>query len=116
MSSCEGSTGAGFEIFLDRLRSWTPFSNSSPVEGITSAIRTYGGRDKVSLYIFGDEFTGNSIDAVVETVDRINREDADGNRLVRIHGIGFPSVLSNAGVGPRVPARSTTGGASARRS
>jgi hypothetical protein len=49
------------------------------------------------LYIFGDEFTGNSIDAVVETVDRINREDADGNRLVRIHGIGFPTVFSNVG-------------------
>jgi len=49
------------------------------------------------LYIFGDEFTGKSIDRVVETVDRINREDADGNRLVRIHGIGFPTVFSNAG-------------------
>ena len=85
------------KVILDRLRGWTPFSNSSPVEGITRAIRTYGGRDKVSLYIFGDEFTGNSIDAVVTTVDRINREDADGNRLVRIHGIGFPTLFTNTG-------------------
>ncbi len=86
------------KVILDRLRGWAPFSNSSPVEGITRAIRTYASRDhKVSLYIFGDEFTGDSIDAVVETVDRINRKDADGNRLVRIHAIGFPTVFSNAG-------------------
>ena len=86
------------KVILDRLRGWAPFSNSSPVEGITRAIRTYASRDhKVSLYIFGDEFTGNSIDAVVETVDRINRKDADGHRLVRIHAIGFPTVFSNAG-------------------
>jgi len=85
------------KVILDRLRGWSPFSNSSPVEGITRAIRTYGGRDKVSLYIFGDEFTGNSIDDVVETVARINRKDAKGNRLVRIHAIGFPTVFSNVG-------------------
>ncbi len=85
------------KVILDRLRGWSPFSNSSPVEGITRAIRAYGGRDKVSLYIFGDEFTGNSIEEVIETVDRINREDAHGNRLVRIHAIGFPTVFSNPG-------------------
>ena len=84
-------------IILDRLRRWTPFSNSSPVEGITHAIRTYSTRDrKISLYVLGDEFTGKSIDDVVETVDRINREDREGNRLVRIHGIGFPTKFSHA--------------------
>ncbi|MCB1675558.1 MAG: VWA domain-containing protein, partial [Halioglobus sp.] len=36
------------------------------------------------------EFTGESIAQVVDTVDRINREDAQGNRLVRIHAVGFP--------------------------
>jgi hypothetical protein len=85
-------------IILDRLRRWTPFSNSSPVEGITHAIRTYSTRDrKISLYVLGDEFTGKSIDDVVETVDRINREDREGNRVVRIHGIGFPTMFSHAG-------------------
>ena len=49
---------------IDRLRDWTPFSNSSPVEGIIEAIRTYHTkRLKISLYVFGDEFTGSSIDA-----------------------------------------------------
>ena len=40
--------------------------------------------------VLGDDFTGNSIRDVINTVDRINTETATGERLVRIHGIGFP--------------------------
>jgi len=78
-------------LALERLRSWFPFSNSSPVEGIVEAIRTYysSGR-RISLYVLGDEFTGSSIDSVVRAVDVINREDRSGRRRVRIHAIGFP--------------------------
>jgi hypothetical protein len=76
---------------IDRLRTWNAFSNSSPIEGIVEAIRTYSAPDKrISLYVFGDEFTGASIDAVVKGVDVINREDGTGERRVRIHSIGFP--------------------------
>ena len=79
------------KVIMQNLRSWNVFSNSSPVEGITAAIRTfYDPGKKISLYVFGDEFTGDSIATVVETVDRINQTDAEGNRLVRIHGVGFP--------------------------
>lgn len=78
-------------VIMQNLRNWSVFSNSSPVEGITTAIRTfYDPGKKISLYVFGDEFTGQSIAEVVNTVDRINREDSEGNRLVRIHGVGFP--------------------------
>ena len=78
-------------VILQNLRNWNVFSNSSPVEGITQAIRTfYDPGKKISIYVFGDEFTGDSIARVVDTVDRINREDAEGNRRVRIHGVGFP--------------------------
>ena len=76
---------------IDRLRNWNAFSNSSPVEGIVEAIRTYYAKEKkISLYVFGDEFTGSSIDSVVRTVDMINREDKGGQRRVRIHAVGFP--------------------------
>ena len=86
------------KVIVDRLRTWAPFSNSSPVEGITRAIRTFASpKHKISLYVFGDEFTGDSIDEVVETVDRINRRDRDGNRLVRIHAVGFPVMFSRIG-------------------
>jgi hypothetical protein len=84
-------TPAQRKLVLDRLRDWFPFSNSSPVEGIVEAIRTYYSSDKrISLYVFGDEFTGTSIDSVVRTVDLINREDGTGERRVRIHALGFP--------------------------
>ena len=79
------------KIIVQNLRNWNVFSNSSPVEGITQAIRTfYDPNKKISIYVFGDEFTGDSIAQVVDTVDRINQEDANGNRRVRIHGVGFP--------------------------
>ena len=79
------------KVMMDNLRNWNVFSNSSPVEGITAAIRTfYDPGKKISVYVFGDEFTGQSIAQVVDTVERINREDANGDRLVRIHAVGFP--------------------------
>lgn len=78
-------------VIRQNLRNWNVFSNSSPVEGITAAIRTfYDPGKKISIYVFGDEFTGESIAEVVGVVERINREAADGEQLVRIHAVGFP--------------------------
>jgi hypothetical protein len=81
---------------LNTLRSWNPYSNSSPVEGVTRAINTFYSPDrKISIYVLGDDFQpGGSIEEVLNTIDRINVEDADGNRLVRIHGIGFPTIFA----------------------
>ena len=88
-------TPARRKAIIQRLRSWNPFSNSSPVEGITQAIQTYYAPDKkISIYVLGDEFSGNSIADVVRSIDRINVEDENGERLVRIHGIGFPVLFS----------------------
>ena len=79
------------KVIMQNLRNWNVFSNSSPVEGITAAIKTfYDPGKKISIFVFGDEFTGDSIARVIDTVDRINRKDAEGNRLVRIHAVGFP--------------------------
>ena len=84
-------TPAQRHTVIERLRTWNAFSNSSPIEGIVEAIRSYHDTDqKISLYVFGDEFTGPSIDSVVDGVDNINRKDASGERRVRIHAIGFP--------------------------
>ncbi len=79
------------KAILDRFRRWQAFSNSSPSEGIIAAVRTFWTREHpISIYVFGDEFTGPSIQDVVDTVDRINRSAGSGERLVRIHSIGFP--------------------------
>ena len=77
---------------VSTLRGWRAFSNSSPVEGITAAIRAfYDGQKKISIYVLGDEFTGRSIREVIDTVDRINPVDKQGRKQVRIHAIGFPA-------------------------
>ena len=79
------------KAILDRFRNWQAFSNSSPSEGIIAAVRTFWAKDRpISIYVFGDEFTGPSIQEVVDTVDRINRAAGTGERLVRIHSLGFP--------------------------
>lgn len=97
------------KVILQNLRGWVVFSNSSPVEGITRAIRTFAATDKkISIYVFGDEFTGKSIDDVVTTVDRYNRVDAEGNRPVRIHAVGFPVMFSVAGVSSTTGVRFAT--------
>ena len=83
------------KIILDRLRTWNPYSNSSPVEGITEAIRTYYSQDKkVSLYYFGDDFQGTSIKQVIDTVARLNPVGADGKPQIRIHAVGFPTLFT----------------------
>jgi hypothetical protein len=81
---------------LSTLSNWNPFSNSSPVEGVTRAINTFYAPDKkISIYVLGDDFQpGGSIRDVLRAINRINVEDADGNRLVRIHGIGFPTIFA----------------------
>ncbi len=81
---------------ISSLRTWNPYSNSSPVEGVTRAINTFYAPDrKISIYVLGDDFQpGGSIQEVMRTIDRINVEDANGNRLVRIHGIGFPTIFA----------------------
>jgi hypothetical protein len=83
-------TPARRKAIIDRMRNWESFSNSSPVEGIQAAIRTFWAADKrISIYVFGDDFTGESIQGVLDSVDRMNRGDK-GVRRVRIHAIGFP--------------------------
>ncbi len=76
---------------IEQLETWAPFSNSSPVEGINAAIRTFyrPGR-KISIYTLGDDFQGRSIRQVVKVVDKLNKASRGKNRLVRVHAIGFP--------------------------
>jgi hypothetical protein len=76
---------------IRRFPKWNPYSNSSPIEGIEQAIRDFwSANKKISIYVFGDDFTGPSIQDVVDTVDGLNRT-AGGERRMRIHAIGFPT-------------------------
>ncbi|MDE2148850.1 MAG: VWA domain-containing protein [Gammaproteobacteria bacterium] len=87
------------KLVLDVLRTWQPFSESNPAPGIEAAVRDFAARGKkISIYVFGDEFTGPSIAQVLQTVARLNPKDAQGNPLVRINAIGFPTQYVDAGV------------------
>ena len=86
------------KAIIKRLAGWEPFSNSSPVEGIEAAIRRFHARDKrISLYVFGDDFARGSIQAVIDTVDQLNRADRSGRTRVRIHAVGFPVLFDFTG-------------------
>ena len=97
-------TPARRKAIIKRMRKWQAFSNSSPVEGITAAINTfYSKNKKISLYVFGDEFTGPSIEFVLREVNRLNPKNHRGKRRVRIHAVGFPIQFS------RPPGEQVTG-------
>ncbi|MCP3906123.1 MAG: VWA domain-containing protein [Planctomycetes bacterium] len=90
------------QAIISMLTTWRPMSNSSPVEGIDAAIRTFHDDDKkVSLYIFGDDFSGSAAQPVVDVIDRMNKADAQGNRRVRIHAVGFPVLVDSQASGQR---------------
>jgi hypothetical protein len=74
-----------------RARHWHAFSQSNPVPGMEEAIRSFWAADKrVSLYVLGDEFTGDSMQAALDSIGSLNKLDSNGRRPIRIHAIGFP--------------------------
>ncbi len=74
------------------IRTWAPFSDSNPADGIIYAVETFWDPEKqISIYVFGDDFTGTSAEAVLRAIDKVNVEDANGERGMRIHAIGFPT-------------------------
>lgn len=77
---------------LNALRNWGAMSNSSPVEGLETALRTYARQDrKTAVYIFGDDFSGASYDRVLETLRELNVDPETGSTRVRVHAVGFVS-------------------------
>jgi hypothetical protein len=82
----------------DTAQHWHAFSQSNPVPGMEEALRTYWSADhRVSLFVLGDEFTGDSIQAALDSIGTLNKPDLQGRRPVRIHAIGFPE---GAGMSP----------------
>jgi len=91
-------TPARREAIIDALKSWAPFSNSNPREGIIAAIdRFYDPDKKISLYVYSDDFAQGSINSLVREIDRRNSADAAGNRRVRIHSVAFPAWYAATG-------------------
>ena len=89
------------QAIKNQMRLWAPFSDSDPSDGIAYAINTFWAPDKkISIYVLGDEFQGNSMEAVLRQIDGINIEDENGDRRVRIHAIGFPYSFGGSNIPP----------------
>ena len=74
---------------LKKLQNWSPYSNSSPSEGLERALRFH--KEKfVSIYVLGDDFTGSSYDSVLKMIKEKNSVEPNGKRRAKIHGVGFP--------------------------
>lgn len=74
--------------------SWQDASNSSPVEGIETALRLYAKEGQsTAIYVFGDDYTGSSYDQAVNSITKMNRRQKNGELLAKIHGVGFLSGL-----------------------
>ena len=87
------------QAIRNAMRNWAPFSDSDPSDGIAYAVETFWDPEKkISIYVFGDEFQGNSMEAVVRDIERVNVADAEGNRRVRIHAIGFPYSFGGSNI------------------
>jgi hypothetical protein len=88
------------QAIVSRMRTWNASSDSNPVNGIEAAIRDFRDEDKkISIYVFGDDYQGVlNIDKAMAAIDRLNRPGADGERLIRIHGVGFPGRFGSASV------------------
>lgn len=75
----------------ERARKWRAFSRSNPVPGMEEAVRRYWASDKrIAVFVLGDEFTGDSIQEALDSLDALNKPGPDGRRPIRIHAIGFP--------------------------
>lgn len=71
---------------------WQDASNSSPVEGITTALKLYAKPGQsTAIYVFGDDYTGSSYDKEITEITTLNRLQNNGRRLAKIHGVGFLS-------------------------
>jgi len=68
------------------------------VEGIEAAIRRFyqPGR-RISLYVFGDDFSRGAVQNVLDTVRNLNRGAGGTDPLVRIHTVGFPVQFLRGG-------------------
>ena len=88
------------QAIISRMSSWNATSDSNPVNGIEAAIRDFRADDKkISIYVFGDDYQGvRSIDQAMAAIERLNRPGPDGERMVRIHGVGFPGRFGSSEV------------------
>lgn len=85
------------EIVRDRIKkilmNWNAISNSNPLEGIRSALKTYKNKSSsLSIYVFGDEFSQGNFEEALSEINALNQKD--NKTFASINGVGFNSAYS----------------------
>jgi len=93
-SSYEGrwipDTPARREGTISLLKNWEAASSSSPVRGIEAALKRYARTTpNVSIYVFGDDYTGSSYDPVIASITNLNTNNINGKQYAKIYAVGF---------------------------
>lgn len=82
---------------IELFRTWNSASNSNPVEGLEVALKRYAKPNiSVSIYIFGDDYSGSSYDPVINSLVNLNTNRITGKPLAKIHAVGFHSQYTTA--------------------
>lgn len=83
-------------LIVASLPSWQAISSSNPANGLRVALNKYAkDKESLSIYVLGDDFSGNSYDEVLNVVDAYNTSKKTGQKMADIHGIGFPWGLED---------------------
>ncbi|TDI82803.1 MAG: hypothetical protein E2O80_01245 [Betaproteobacteria bacterium] len=78
------------KIVMRLFKEWRSASNSSPVEGIMTALKQYKKPGQsIAIYVFGDDYTGASYDDDIANITKMNTNQKNGQRLAKIHAVGF---------------------------
>ncbi len=80
------------ERILRLFNLWSSMSNSSPVEGLVRALTDFqSSTENMSIYVLGDDYSGDDFDNVIEAVRKLNTGGA------RINAINFinPSATTD---------------------
>jgi hypothetical protein len=78
------------KTIIGRFAGWQAWSNSSPFEGLKTALVHYRRyQNDLAIYVFGDDYSGADFDEVINEISRLNRGKA------RIHAFNFISPAAS---------------------
>ena len=87
------------KLIMSSLPNWQAISSSNPAKALQITLQRYAKIDfPLSIYVLGDDFTGQSYDEVLNIIEKYNVSKISKLRKASIHGIGFPW-----GLGDRFP-------------
>ncbi|HEX5418644.1 MAG TPA: M56 family metallopeptidase [Gammaproteobacteria bacterium] len=76
---------------LQALATWAPFSDSTPYQGLSSALQALDdSHENVAVYVYGDDFARGAIDNAMTAIMDANRIGGTQARKARIHAVAFP--------------------------